>query len=291
MGTRIESTAVVTGGLRRRHSARRLADTAARACLANARVSPSSVDILVNAGIYRDENLGEPALAALIQEDIGANPGDPPVGGHGTFSFDVANGSCGVLTALQIIDGLLAARTADRGLIVASDADPGRRIASEFPFGPTGAAALCTWDDTVEGFTGFRWASFPEFEDLFVAEVRFEDARNVLEIEQAPEFDACAATAATAVVRELLADHDLEISAIDRVIASPPSECYLDALSSALLIPREKFVSTGPSDAHTAALLFGIDVLAQDQYERTAQTILFVATGAGITVGAAIYRR
>jgi hypothetical protein len=57
------------------------------------------------------------------------------------------------------------------------------------------------------------------------------------------------------------------------------------------LIPREKFVSTGPSDAHTAALLFGIDALAQDQYERTAQTILFVATGAGITVGAAIYRR
>jgi 3-oxoacyl-[acyl-carrier-protein] synthase III len=290
MGTRIESTAVVTGGLRRRHSARRLADTAARACLADAQMAPRSVDVLVNAGIYRDENLGEPALAALIQEDIGANPGDPPVGGRGTFSFDVSNGGCGVLTALQIIDGLLAAGTAERGLVVASDADPGRRIASEFPFGPTGAAALCTWDDAVDGFTGFRWKTFPEFEDLFVAEVRFEDARNVLEIEQAANFDACAATAATDVVGELLADQGVTIDAIDRVVASPPSERFLAALSTALAIPREKCVDAGPSDAHTAALLFALDALARDRPASTPPTVLFVAAGAGITVGAAIHR-
>ena len=35
------------------------------------------VDLLINAGIYRDRNLGEPAFAAMIQEDIGANPEDP----------------------------------------------------------------------------------------------------------------------------------------------------------------------------------------------------------------------
>jgi hypothetical protein len=48
--------------------------------------------------IYRDRNLGEPALAALIQDDISANPEDPHKNAHGTFSFDVANGTCGVLT-------------------------------------------------------------------------------------------------------------------------------------------------------------------------------------------------
>jgi 3-oxoacyl-[acyl-carrier-protein] synthase III len=50
---------------------------------------------------------GEPAIAALIQEDIGANPEDPHDDAHGTFSFDIANGTFGVLIALQIVDGFL----------------------------------------------------------------------------------------------------------------------------------------------------------------------------------------
>ena len=85
------------------------------------------VDLLVNAGIYRDRNLGEPALAAMIQQDIGANPENPHADTHGTFSFDVSNGTCGVLTALQIVDGFLKSHAIDCALVVASDADPGRR--------------------------------------------------------------------------------------------------------------------------------------------------------------------
>jgi 3-oxoacyl-[acyl-carrier-protein] synthase III len=149
---------------------------------------------------------------------------------------------------------------------------------------------LCTWDDAVEGFTGFRWRTFPESEDLFVAEVRFESTRNVLEIEQSAEFDACAATTATDVVRELLADHDVTIDAIDRVVASPPSERFRAALATALTIPREKFVDAGPSDAHTAALLFALDALARDRRAPTPTTVLFVAAGAGISVGTALHR-
>jgi hypothetical protein len=38
---------------------------------------------------------------------------DPHSHAHGTFSFDIANGVCGVLTALQIADGLLRSRTYD----------------------------------------------------------------------------------------------------------------------------------------------------------------------------------
>ena len=46
-------------------------------CLDRAGRTAHDVDLLVNAGIYRDRNLGEPALAAMIQQDIGANPEDP----------------------------------------------------------------------------------------------------------------------------------------------------------------------------------------------------------------------
>jgi hypothetical protein len=41
------------------------------------------VDVLVNAGLYHDRNLGEPALAPLIQDDLGANRDDPHAGAVG----------------------------------------------------------------------------------------------------------------------------------------------------------------------------------------------------------------
>ena len=104
------------------------------------------VDLLVNAGIYRDRNLAEPALAALIQEDIGANPEDPHGDRHGTFSFDIANGTCGVLTGLQIVDGFLRSHTIRCALITASDADPGRGMSEHFPFSPCRCGAAVQVD-------------------------------------------------------------------------------------------------------------------------------------------------
>ena len=51
-----------------------LADTAARSCLDRAHRTADELDLLINAGVYHDRILSEPAFAALIQEDIGANP-------------------------------------------------------------------------------------------------------------------------------------------------------------------------------------------------------------------------
>lgn len=72
MGTRIEAASALTSHGLRKPTARRLADAAARACLAHASREPGDVDMLFNAGIYREDNMGEPALAPLIQEDIGS---------------------------------------------------------------------------------------------------------------------------------------------------------------------------------------------------------------------------
>ena len=153
MGTIIERIELADGGWRTRHSALRLAvNGGSRLAFAKPGANPHDVDLLVNAGVYRDRNLGEPALAAMIQEDIDANPEDPHAGSHGTFSFDVVNGSCGMLTALQIVDGFLQIDGRfDCALIVASDADPGHGMSEHFPFSPAGAAALCTWTDEDSG--------------------------------------------------------------------------------------------------------------------------------------------
>src|SRR6266508_6136310 len=116
MGTTIEAVAVASSRWPTRRSARRLADDAIRASVARAGMTAHDIDLLLNAGLYRERILGEPALAAMIQADVGANPEDPHAGTHGTFSFDVANGTCGPLTALQNADGFQQSRTVKHAL-------------------------------------------------------------------------------------------------------------------------------------------------------------------------------
>ncbi|HEX8805139.1 MAG TPA: hypothetical protein VF743_13125, partial [Acidimicrobiales bacterium] len=194
-----------------------LTDAAARTCLERAGLAPGDVELLVNVGLYHDRGLGEPALAALIQEDIGANPEDPHEGAHGTFSFDLANGACGLLTGLRIVHGFLAAGTIRHALVVAGDADPGRRLTRGFPFAPAGAAVACGWRDDPVGLTGFRFASPPgdEGEDLFHAEVAFERGHNRLTIDEAPQFATEAAACAGEVAAGLLVEQRLSPGDVD----------------------------------------------------------------------------
>lgn len=299
MGTTIDAV-TVAGGRDNRTGALQLTDDAARACLTAAGIAAGDLDLLINCGIYHDRNMEEPALAALIQEDIGANPGHPPVGGHGTFSFDLANGPCGVLNAMDVIDGFLRTGTARRGLVVAGDAHPGRGLAVDFPFSPAAGAAVLGWDDAVPGLVAVRTETHPEYEDLFGSHVSWEGGRrgllrrsggsNVLTVEERPEYRARAAACAAETVPRFLADHHVEPGDVDLVVTNGV-DVFAD--HAALVgIPGERFI---PPDgeyerAHTAGLLAAMHGARADGRWDDAGTALLVAYGAGITIGCALYR-
>jgi 3-oxoacyl-[acyl-carrier-protein] synthase-3 len=289
VATVIESVAVAAGRRRRRRSAHALADAAARRALDRAGLAASGVDLLVNAGLYHDRNLGEPALAALIQEDIGANPEDPHPGGHGTFSFDVANGACGMLTGLQVVDGFLRAGTIRHALVVASDATPGRRLAPGFPFPAAGAAIVCGWRTGDDGFLGFRFASPPEggAGDGFRATVGPVGGRNRLTITESPDFARSAGTWAGEVADKLLADHGLTPADIDLVVANPLVTGFRQALATRLGVPPARLGGPdGGPPVHTAGLAVALDAAGR----LDGRTVLLVSAGAGLVAGAALMR-
>lgn len=60
-----------------------------------------AIDLLVNVGVYRDNNLCEPSVCALIQHQLGMclNPEQAATGSM-VFSFDLMNGACGLINAL-----------------------------------------------------------------------------------------------------------------------------------------------------------------------------------------------
>ena len=254
MGTIIDRIQISRAGWRGRHSALRLAVAAAKSCLHGAQRDADDVDLLINAGIYRDKNLGEPALAALIQEDIGANPEDPHANAHGTFSFDVVNGSAGILTGLQIVDGFLRSHTINCALITASDADPGRGMSEHFPFSPVGAALLCRWTDDDNGLGRVSWVNEPDGGENFRATVGSDDARNLLRFHESPAFDERLAAAAAHAVRDCLQSEGLTLSDVGAVVAAPASRGYRDALARQLNVAPERIIVAADERTHTASL-------------------------------------
>jgi 3-oxoacyl-[acyl-carrier-protein] synthase III len=288
MGTVIDAVGSVEGGWRTRHSALRLAVKSAEDCLRHAGRNAHEVELLINAGIYRDRNLAEPALAALIQQDIGANPEEPHGNGHGTFSFDVSNGACGLLTALQIVDGFLKSQVIRCAMVVASDADPGHGMSDDFPFTSAGASLLCTWSDDDRGLGRIFWQNLPEQRDSFSATVGLADHRNILRFHESPSVDQQFADAASRVVGRCLRDSSLTIDDVDAIVATPTRPRYRAALAAALGVPLERITIADDERMHTAALASAFNNVAMATGEHG--LVLIVAAGAGVTAGAALYR-
>jgi 3-oxoacyl-[acyl-carrier-protein] synthase-3 len=304
MGARIEAATALTSHARRKPSARRLADDAAKACLARARKPPGDVDMLINAGIYREDNMGEPALAALIQEDIGANLGQPPIGGHGTFSFDLMNGTCGVISAIQLQAGFLRSGVIKRGLIVTSDVHPNPKEPGATPFRPTGGAMLLDWDDSIAGFTDFHAETFPEYEDLFESQYHWKSARgphgpgrpigrSQLVIDQMPGYLARSVDCAVEATGRFLGRLGMGIEDIDLLVPAPSAPDFLDRLRLRLGVPGDRvaYVEENLVTAYSSSSIAALEAAIRSGRLAEARNTLMLAAGAGITVALALYRQ
>jgi 3-oxoacyl-[acyl-carrier-protein] synthase III len=304
MGAHISAACALASRGMRRPSARRLADAAAQACLAHAGRRPGEVDMLINAGVYREDNMGEPALAALVQEDIGANRGQPPAGGHGTFSFDLMNGTCGVLNAIQLETGLLRSGVIRAGAIVTSDVDPALAEPRSVPFRPAGGALLLTWDDRIAGFTDFSTETFPEYQDLFTSGLVWQQRRGPrarrgaagcsrMAVREQPGYPARLVDCAEETVHRFLRRLGLAMDEIDLLAAAPATPDFLDPLARRLGVPGDHvgYVPEDLEGAYTTGLIAALQAAIKSGRLAEARTTLLIAAGAGITVAAAVYRQ
>jgi 3-oxoacyl-[acyl-carrier-protein] synthase-3 len=300
MGTIIEASAAATADAHQRSlspGALELADAAARSCLERAHRTADELDVLINVGIFHDKILSEPAFASLIQEDIGANLRRPAGAGRGTFSFDVYNGACGMLTGIHLVDGLLASGTIELGMVVASDMDPEPGISEGFNFPGAGGAVLLGADTSRAGFTAFQFATFPEYAELFHSSLEWHDdggrrlaghGRNVLTVEITPAYATQAPECAEATVRELADAQGLDLGEVDRLVATASVPGFADALATRLGLVAERVASLpdGLASAFTAAPAVALEAAPLE----AGSTTLFVSAGAGITVAVALYR-
>lgn len=293
MPTIVESWAVRgTHGRRPRHGEAPI-EQAAAAALRGAGLRADDVDLLLNVGIHHRRNLGEPAHAALLQAAIGASPEDPHPGGHGTFSFDLANGSCGPLTAMEVADGFLRAGAVEHVLVLAGDSHPGARLAPGYPYAPA-AAALVLGRTARPGswqLVAVAWERSDE-PDLLTARVGFDGHRNILTVDEHPDFATRAGVVAAKAAASVLADVGWQADGVDLVVAAPHRSAFLDGLAADLDLDGDRLVAPASAPtAHTAALLVAWDDAAASGRVERSERVLLVAAGAGICAGAAVLTR
>jgi 3-oxoacyl-[acyl-carrier-protein] synthase-3 len=297
MGTVVEATATAIADDRPGPpSAIGLAEAAARTCLERAERGPDDVQLLINAGVYLDRNISEPAIAALIQEDIGANPEIQRGVGQGTMSFDVRNGACGILTGMYLVDGLLASGTIRCGMVVGGDVDPDPGITQAFEFPAAAGAVVLAWDDSRPGLTGFKFRTFPEFGDDLYSYIAWDEdpdngqGRNMLTVEIGDHYLEHALACTESTVREFAAEDGFDLGEVDLLIATASVPDFAAALGQRLGIPRARIasLSDGFGGAHTAAAAIAREPV--QPVPGTSRTALVVSAGAGITVVAALHR-
>jgi 3-oxoacyl-[acyl-carrier-protein] synthase-3 len=298
MGAVITSTAVSTA--REVRSSIAHASTAANECLRRVGVRPEQVDLLINTGVYRDENMAEPAMAALVQKEVGMNLDyvrDPTP--HAGFSFDLMNGACGVLNAVQVAGAFLAAGSAEHVLVVSSDAHPSNSAQPEpgFPYATVGAAMLL--ERAVDGASGFGRVHTARSDDTSVdATAGYIDMPNVgvrgrQSITVRRDADQRRGLVGFAVAQ---ARHHAAAEGIDLartlLVASQPTPAFAADVARLLGIGADAVVTVDgvDGDPHSSALTLAYHgAVASGQTARYPQ-VLFLAVGAGATLACSFYR-
>ncbi|WP_405604916.1 hypothetical protein OG741_36390 [Streptomyces sp. NBC_01410] len=282
------------------------AASAGSACLEQAGLTAKDVDVLINVGVYRDSNISEPSVAALIQKRIGINleylhaPDRRPA-----FSFDLMNGACGVLNAVQAAGALLATGSARRVLVVSADThpsmDPSKAGTADFPYASTGAALLLERTGDVRGFGRMHHRSAPGghgvngYLPLYEAgsagrkTIVVDRDGGVLE----RMLDLAVDSVRGCLAAEYGTDADGAAAVLDRtlLITSQPSSDFPAQLAKRLGMASDAAVTVEgvQGDPHTSALTHGFRQ-AQDAGRFAGfDRILFLAVGAGLSSASCLY--
>jgi 3-oxoacyl-[acyl-carrier-protein] synthase-3 len=295
MRTRIESVgrARATARFRRASSIQLAADAAIAALDASGR-DAADIDLLVNVGVYRDQNICEPALAPLIQRRIA-----PLAHRKDVFSFDLNNGTCGLINAFQVADAYLRTGSARRAMVLASDVDPNPRRSTGLALQASGVAVVVAAGDGREGFLGFHSETFSKHANLLESRLDWLGPRprwipggagHAIAMRTMEAYaERCAECSATSIAH-FLENRSLGIDDIDLVLAADAPAGFVRRLT-ALCGLREGSVVSGEetAGAHTALPGLALESALKSGRLREARHTLFVTAGAGITVSLALY--
>jgi 3-oxoacyl-[acyl-carrier-protein] synthase-3 len=268
----------------------------ARKLLDDTCTSDEDIDLLIHVGVFRDENISEPAIAALVQHEANIGLGRTPLGNQ-ILSFDINNSSCGFLNAVDVAHSFFEVGHSANAVIVSGDYHPGNVLITDgsddgaLPYGSVGASVLveyatepgigfgpvyvdCRYDDEDAAYVDFRLAGDNGRSSMiFVASGTLPERSTDM-----------------AVSLALQSIGDIDKSSVF-LITAPYSADFARVVGAKIGLSDRAMSSTYREirDPHTSALTLSYHDLDLEQVRGRFDHILFVSVGVGITAAAALY--
>ena len=269
---------------------------AAKAALADAKMSPSDIDLLIIATCTPDTPL--PSTACIVQHKLG-------IPAH-TTCFDISAACSGFLYAMEIAYGQLLTNRYKRALIIGAEklstiVDWSDRTTCVLFGDAAGAAVLTKVDQPGIGIIGSDLGADGEFADKLMipaggsscpASAQTVEARQHFIRMNGKEVFKSAVRVMETVCREMMEQHQLTPDQISLVIPHQANIRIIEALAGNLKLPMDKFFVNLDRYGNTssATIPLALDEARRSGRVKPGDLTLLVAFGAGLTYGAALVR-
>ena len=293
MGTIIKATGISTDNAIK--SSNENAVAAGRQCIETAGINVNDIDLLINVGIYRDENMLEPAMAAFAQKGLGIKPDyikSQPF--NAAFSLDMMNSACGIINAIQTADAMFKSRQIKYALIVSGDAHPSNKDPESFPYAAIGAAMLLEYTEDEKGFQNFSFKHSPTTEHSVRGYLDFnnltEPAKERLTVDMPAEYKEKLLDFAGESLQEYLASYNLDRNSI-KLVTPQIEEGFGRKVADLVDINDDTIMDLYKEygDSHSSALTMAYHLGTEKGLYNSNDNVLFVAAGAGLTSACVLY--
>jgi 3-oxoacyl-[acyl-carrier-protein] synthase III len=267
---------------------------AARSTLAVSRYDRNEIDLTINAGVYRNEFLCEPAVAALVAGNLLDDNLAPPPGTGGMLAFDLTNGSLGVLEACYVAANMIRSEKIHTALVLAAEIEVNRGPGPQRSLGLEETGSGLILDDSAHdgpGFGTFLFQSFTRHSHSFTSHSAVTDGRTVLSFERSAGYEDACLTCIVEMVERLLHQEGLDRRDISVVLPPLPSRAFVLRLADKLGLPIDRMVypPAGAKDLYTSSLAFALHEIGHHHRTRAGDIGLIIGVGSGIQVGCATY--
>lgn len=287
-----------------------LAAEAGKNCIEKTSANKQEINLLINVGVMRDQNIVEPAIAPLIQSKMKLNISPTAKRlelGKKTLSFDIINSSCGFLNAAHVIDSffknnnidnpMIKGNPTNKAIIVTSEVHPSGTPTPDFPFTHSGAAVLLEplngegngfqsfmFNTSKNGYTGMK--SYCNLVENGI------NSRNVATVVIDEDYETRLEEFTLHTVQKFLSSEDIEPNEISLVICSQPSVSFVKNFSEKFKIGKDSILNVYEKhgDTYTCALIIGYHIAMEEGRLNKKDKVLFVGGGAGLTSACALYQ-
>jgi 3-oxoacyl-[acyl-carrier-protein] synthase III len=270
-----------------------MAKAAAEDALARSSHDRSDVDLLLFAGVYRDEFICEPAIAAMAAGELKINDHVETPADKKTFALDVFNGAIGFLNACHMGTQAIEAGKAKNVMVLASEVENNAANRPDHLRGIKETGSALILDGEGDGKTGFGNFVF-HYVTEHVCDVETHTAmvnnKTCLEVEKKGDLEKAAVDAIPEAVVELLVKEGLTMDQVQAVFPPQVSSEFSKDLADRLSVPADRMVDLAATeDYFTSSLACSIRAAQESGKVKAGDIGLFICMGAGLQIGCAIY--